>query len=107
VGRVESACPGFGIISGFRPGAVVAGTHRTSLHALHRAVDIAGGSFRCAYSVLASFAGGMSTDAWRMRHIHLSWEPGGREWGARFAHGGHRRHYARHHRYAIVNPRAS
>jgi hypothetical protein len=100
--RVQVACPGFRVISAFRPGARVRGSGRLSLHARHRAADIAGGNYRCAYRVLAGFPGGMSTDAGRIRHIHLSWEPGGREWGLRFAHGGHRRYARAHRRYAMI-----
>lgn len=95
VAQIAGACPGFHIISGFRPGATVAGTHITSLHARHRAADIAGGSYACAYRELAGWPGGVSTDAERVAHIHLSWAPGGQEWGARFRHGGGVRHYAR------------
>ncbi len=101
--RVAVYCPGFHVISAFRPGARVRGTGRLSLHARHRAADIAGGSYGCAYRVLRDFPGGLSIDAGRTRHIHLSWDPGGREWGMRFAHGGHRR-YARHaRRYAMIH----
>jgi hypothetical protein len=101
--RVQTACPGFRVISAFRPGARIRGSGRLSLHARNRAADIAGGNYRCAYRVLAGFPGGISTDAWRVKHIHLSWNPGGQEWGLRFAHGGGHRRYARtHRRYAMT-----
>lgn len=90
LGDLRRVC-GMRVISAFRPGALIAGTSRISLHALHKAADIAGGDFACAYGRLRGWPGGVSTDASRVRHIHLSWEPKGREWGARFVHGGHRR----------------
>ena len=102
IARVQSRCPGFRVISAFRIGARVRGSGRLSLHALHRAADIAGGNYRCAYGVLAGFPGGVTTDAWRVKHIHLSWHPGGREWGLRFAHGGQRRYARQQRRYAMV-----
>lgn len=76
------------MISTFRPGARVAGTGRTSLHASHRAADFVVRSWHCAYAALRGFPGGLSTDPGRVGHVHASWAPGGREWGARFAHGG-------------------
>jgi hypothetical protein len=100
--RVQAACPGFRVISAFRPGARIRGSGRLSLHARHKAADIAGGNYGCAYRVLARFPGGMTTDAARAKHIHLSWDPGGREWGLRFAHGGHRRYARSHRRYAMT-----
>jgi uncharacterized protein YcbK (DUF882 family) len=102
--RVQATCPDFRVISAYRPGARVRGSGRLSLHARHRAADIAGGNYRCAYRVLANFPGGMTTDAWRAKHIHLSWQPGGQEWGLRFAHGGggHRRYARAHRRYAMT-----
>lgn len=98
VAQIAGACPGFHIISGFRPGAKVAGTNITSLHAVHRAADIAGGSYGCAYAQLQGWPGGASIDADRVAHIHLSWAPGSAEWGARFRHGGGGGHHS--HRYA-------
>lgn len=98
--NVQRQCPGFRVISAFRRGARVRGSGRPSLHASGRAADIAGGEFGCAYRVLAGFAGGMTTDAHRVRpnHIHLSWAPGGAEFGRRFAHrGGSRAGRARVH----------
>lgn len=97
IAGVQRACPGFRVISGYRRGARVRGSGRPSLHASNRAADIAGGDFACAYGVLAGFAGGMTTDAHRVRppHIHLSWAPGSGEFGRRFAH-----HYGRPGRHA-------
>ena len=86
--ELDRAC-GMRVVSAFRPGARVAGTGRVSLHALRKAADIAGGDFGCAYARLARWPGGVSTDAAAVRHIHLSWNPGGREWGARFVHHRH------------------
>jgi hypothetical protein len=88
IADVQRQCPGFRVTSGFRRGARVRGSGRPSLHASNKAVDIAGGSFTCAYAVLAGFGGGMTTDAHRVRppHIHLSWAPGSGEFGRRFAH---------------------
>ena len=87
INQVQAACPGFRVISAFRPNARIAGTGRRSLHADNKAADIAGPNYPCAYRVLAGFPGGVSTDAYRMSHIHLSYDSGGREWGSRFAHG--------------------
>ncbi len=98
IGRIGRACPGFHVISGYRRGARGAGSGRQSLHAIGRAADISGGSYRCAYGVLAGFPGGVSKDGPSMGHIHVSYDPGGREWGMRFAHGGSRHRYARRHR---------
>lgn len=107
--KVAAACPGFAVISTYRPGARVRGSGRTSLHASYRAADFRVDHWACAYGALAGFAGGMSTDPTRIRppHIHISWAPGSREFGRHFAHwqphrtAKHHRHYAkryRHHR---------
>lgn len=98
--QVKGACAGFRIVSTFRPGAVVRGTGRPSLHASHRAADFAVTRWRCAYAALRGFPGGMTTDPGRVGHVHLSWAPGSHEWGARFAHGGHGRHHRS--RYAVA-----
>lgn len=95
------------VISAHRPGARVRGSGRPSLHAAYpaRAVDLAGNP-ACIYRHLKQgWAGGYSTDYGRVAHVHISYEPNGREWGSRFAHySGHkRRHYARrHYRYAAA-----
>lgn len=69
----------------------VAGTGRMSLHASGRAVDMRGNP-GCIYAHLTGWPGGYSTDYGRVKHVHISL--GGSEDGLRFAHGGHRRHYA-------------
>lgn len=108
--KVAAACPGFKAISVCRPGARVAGSGRTSLHATCRAVDFQVKSPSCAWAVLnkpgARFPGGLSNDYRRVNHFHVSWAPKGREWAARFAHGGGR-HYAKRYkaRYAYASRR--
>lgn len=87
VRSIQSACPGTHVISAVRH-TRVAGTRRMSLHASGHAVDVRG-PYSCIYAQLAGWPGGYSTDAHRMRHIHISL--GGREDGLRFRHGGHRR----------------
>jgi hypothetical protein len=102
---ITRACPGAKVISAVRPGARVRGSGRPSLHASGKAVDISGNP-RCVYAQLRGWPGGVSTDYGAVKHVHFSYAPHGREWGARFAHWGHsrrHRHYARHrrhHRYA-------
>lgn len=81
--EIVSAC-GSHVISGMRD-SFVAGTRLISLHASGRAVDVAGNP-SCIYGHLANWPGGFSTDYARVRHVHISYAPGGREWGARFAH---------------------
>jgi len=95
--EIERACPGFKVISAYRPGARIAGTSRMSLHAVRRAVDMAGPNPGCAYGLLADWPGGVSTDYAKMRHLHFSYQPNGQEWGVRFAHGGFKR-WRRHAR---------
>ena len=92
--EITSAC-GSHVISGFRPHAVVAGTHRTSLHASGHAVDIAG-NYGCVYAHLRGWPGGYSLDPGAVQHVHISL--GGREDGVRFYHGGGNHHwkYRRH-----------
>ena len=95
--EIVSEC-GARVISGVR-NTYVAGTHRKSLHAFGRAVDIAGPA-SCILAHLRNWPGGYSTDYAAVRHTHISYDPHGREWGARFAHGSHRhiRRVARAHR---------
>lgn len=78
----------------------VAGTRTISQHANGTAVDVHGNP-SCIYAMLKGWPGGYSTDYGRVNHVHISY--GGREHGARFAHGGSQRH-ARHRntRYAAV-----
>jgi hypothetical protein len=83
VSDIVSRC-GARVISGVRH-SYVAGTRLISLHASGRAVDI-GGNPRCIYPHLVDWPGGVSTDYARVKHVHVSYAPGGREWGARFAH---------------------
>lgn len=101
--HVQSSCAGFRIISTYRPGARVAGSGRVSLHALDKAADFVVTHWSCAYAALDGFRGGVSTDPGRVGHIHTSWDPGGREWGSRFAHyhGGRYAYRPRHRRYAF------
>lgn len=98
VAEIQSDC-GSRVISGLRH-TFVAGTHRISLHASGKAVDLAGAP-GCIYAHLTGWPGGYSTDYRRVRHVHLSYDPDGhREWGVRFVHGRHRYAHRRHHRYA-------
>lgn len=85
----------------------VRGSGRRSQHWDGRAVDIVGDP-RCMYPLVAHWAGGVSTDYYRIRpnHMHISW--GGREAGKRFAHyrgGVKRTRYARHHRHRYASAR--
>jgi hypothetical protein len=88
--EIISTC-GSNVISSVRH-TRVAGTRRISLHASGRAVDLRG-NYRCIYSLLGNWPGGYSTDYRRVKHVHVSYDPHGREWGARFVHK--RRHVAR------------
>jgi hypothetical protein len=79
----------------------VAGTRRISQHASGTAVDLHGNP-GCIYAMLRGWPGGYSTDYARVRHVHVSY--GGREHGARFAHGGGTRYARRHaHRYRYAS----
>jgi hypothetical protein len=87
---IQAACPGTHAISGIRH-TRIAGTRRMSLHAQGKAVDVRG-PYGCIYAQLKGWDGGYSTDAGRVKHIHISYDnAGGREMGLRFAHGGGRR----------------
>jgi hypothetical protein len=88
--EIASQC-GSRVVSGFRPGARVAGSGHPSLHASGRAVDISGNP-RCIYSHLRGWPGGYSIDYGAVRHVHVSL--GGREDGVRFRH--HSAIHARH-----------
>lgn len=95
--QVAARCSGFQRLSTVRPGSVISGTHRASLHRYGLAVDFRVSSYGCAYAVLSGWQHGLSLDAGRMRHIHISDGSSiGRSEG-RFYHGGGRR-YASHHR---------
>jgi hypothetical protein len=84
--EIVGAC-GTHIIRTFTPGAIIAGTSHLSEHAFCRAADLAGNPI-CIYAHLRGFRGGYSIDYGRMRHVHVSWHPGGWEQGVRFVHGG-------------------
>ncbi|HEY4774287.1 MAG TPA: hypothetical protein VIH40_05650, partial [Xanthobacteraceae bacterium] len=103
VREITNAC-GSRVVSTWRRGARVWGGS-VSNHARWRAADLVGNP-RCIYPLLANWPGGYSTDyhdvrcrtarGWvRCPHVHLSWNPGGMEWGKRFAHRGGRKHGAR------------
>jgi hypothetical protein len=95
VAEIQGAC-GSHVISGLRH-TFVAGTHRISLHASGKAVDLQGNP-GCIYSHLSSWPGGYSTDYGSMHHVHLSYDAEGRrEWGIHFTHHHGYRH--RHHRH--------
>ena len=81
--EIVAAC-GARVVSAIRH-STVKGTRLISLHASGRAVDISGNP-RCIYRALAGWPGGYSTDYARVRHVHVSYAPRSREWGARFAH---------------------
>lgn len=99
---IQSACPGTVAISGIRH-TYVAGTKRISLHASGKAVDVRG-PYGCIYAELRGWQGGYSTDAGRVRHIHISYDAdGGREMGLTFRHGGGRKHARRTHRHRIAD----
>lgn len=88
------------VVSAVRPGARIP-TGRVSNHALGRAVDLQGNP-SCIRSLFAGWPGGMSTDygsAPGGPHYHVSYNPGGMEWGRRFTHYSSRRK-AKHVRYA-------
>lgn len=74
------------LISAHRHGARIPGG-RLSLHAHYpaRAADLQGNP-SCIRAALKGWPGGMSTDYARVRHYHISYHPGGHEWGRRFAH---------------------
>ena len=66
-----------------------------SNHPIGRAVDVEGNP-ACVYALLKDWPGGYSTDYSAVRHIHISYNPGGQEWGLRFAHGKHQDHGVRY-----------
>lgn len=81
--EIVTVC-GARVISAVRK-TFVAGTRLMSLHASGHAVDVQGNP-ACIYSLLHGWRGGYSTDYARVRHVHISFKPNGREWGARFVH---------------------
>lgn len=87
-----------------------AGRPNRSNHPLGRAVDIQGNP-ACIYTHLHGWPGGYSTDyatAPGGKHVHVSYNPGGQEWGIRFVHRhgagrfAHHRYGRHHRRYARV-----
>lgn len=77
------------VISALRRGARIP-TGQMSNHAVGRAVDMQGNP-ECIYAHLKGWPGGYSTDyhtAPGGKHVHISYNPGGMEWGVRFAHRG-------------------
>ena len=59
-----------------------------SNHPKGRAVDLKGNP-KCIYGQLKKWPGGVSTDYWTAPggpHVHVSYAPGGQEWGLRFTH---------------------
>jgi hypothetical protein len=62
-----------------------------SNHPTGRAVDLRGNP-GCIYAHLKGWPGGYSTDYNAVAHVHVSYNPGGQEWGLRFAHNSHGRH---------------
>jgi hypothetical protein len=79
--EIASAC-GSGVIS------AVSRRGNRSNHPIGRAVDMRGNP-SCIYAHLKGWPGGYSTDYRSAGHVHISYNPGGQEWGLRFAHGGH------------------
>ena len=79
--EIASAC-GSSIIS------AVSRRGNRSNHPIGRAVDMRGNP-SCIYAHLKGWPGGYSTDYRSAGHVHISYNPGGQEWGLRFAHGGH------------------
>jgi hypothetical protein len=57
-----------------------------SNHPIGRAVDLRGNP-GCIYAQLKGWPGGYSTDYASAGHVHISYNPGGQEWGLRFVHG--------------------
>lgn len=94
--EIQSACASR-VISAVRYTRIAGTGGRLSLHASGRAVDIAGNP-SCIYAHLRGWPGGVSVDYGRVKHVHVSYAPGGAEWGMRFNHyrGGKRqRRHAR------------
>ena len=91
--KVREICAACGskVISGVRHTYIRGTGGRLSLHASGRAVDIKGNP-ACIAAHLRGWPGGASTDYSAVQHTHISYAPGGPEWGLRFRHGGHRRH---------------
>lgn len=84
------------VISGVRHSYIAGTGGRLSLHASGRAVDIKGNP-ACIARHLHGWPGGASTDYAAVNHTHISYAPGGPEWGRRFAHrtGKHKHRHRR------------
>ena len=82
--QITAAC-GSRVISAIRYTRIAGTGGRLSLHASGRAVDIAGNP-SCIYAQLRHWPGGVSVDYGRVKHVHVSYAPGGAEWGVRFNH---------------------
>jgi hypothetical protein len=83
---IVAAC-GSKVVSSVRIGARVYGGNASN-HARGRAVDLQGNP-RCIYAQLKDWPGGVSIDYARAPggpHVHVSYNPGGMEWGLRFNH---------------------
>lgn len=85
--EILAACSGTLIVS------ARAGRSWPSNHPKGRAVDIRGNA-SCVYAHLHGWKGGYSTDCLNRacggmpggQHVHISYNPGGQEWGYRFVH---------------------
>lgn len=86
--------------------STIAGRGNRSNHPGGRAVDLTENP-SCIYAQLKEWPGGVSTDYYSVKcltkrgwiscpHVHVSYAPGGQEWGRRFTHRGP----AARHRYA-------
>jgi hypothetical protein len=85
--RAIMASCGAKVVSSVRIGARVFGGNASN-HASGRAVDLQGNP-KCIYAQLSDWPGGVSTDYWIAPggpHVHVSYNPGGMEWGLRFRH---------------------
>lgn len=85
--------------------SAVASRSIRSNHPIGRAVDLQGNP-RCIYAHLKGWPGGYSTDYAAVRHVHISYNPGGQEWGVRFAHNSGRNRATRYARLASPRYRA-
>lgn len=86
VQEIKAAC-GSKVMSTWRQGAHTPSGHLSN-HARNRAADLQGNP-ECIKRHLASWPGGQSTDYWSAPggpHVHISYNPGGMEWGLKFAH---------------------
>lgn len=96
--RVAKVCPGYRLLSTYRPSARVAGSRKPSLHASCRAADFRVKDYGCAYRVLGSWRLGINRDARVVRHVHIS--DSRSEHG--FVHGGRKVRWAKRHHHAAI-----